>query len=205
MKARTTLFGAALLAAIATPAAAQTCVGMPSFAAAPMRADIGLSFPTGGTGISAGLNFGQPAGLFGGASIGAINPDGPGGTLKSIGAQGGYSITPKSNPKLGFCPLVSLDYSWAGDNNMTTVGLGGAVGGVLSQGATTTIVPTAGLSVLIPSGDFAPDTYANLRLGAGFLFKRNTIAVQPLIDVPLGLEGADATIAVVVGFTFGSR
>ncbi len=205
MNGRTTLMCAALLAAVAAPLAAQTCVGMPSFAAAPMRADFGVSFPTGGTGLSAGLAFGQPAGLFGGVSIGAVNPDGPGGSAKTIGAHGGMSITPRTNPKVGFCPLVSLDYVWNGDLNTTTVGLGGSVGGIFSQGPTTTIVPTAGLSIRIPSGDGTTDTYANLRLGTGFLFKRNTIAVQPLIDVPLGLEGADATFGFVVGFTFGSR
>ncbi|MHB0948389.1 MAG: hypothetical protein ACYC3Q_12295 [Gemmatimonadaceae bacterium] len=73
MNARTTLLGAALVAAIATPAAAQTCVGMPSFAAAPMRADFGLSFPSGGTGLSAGLAFSAARPPL--RTIAAVGPD----------------------------------------------------------------------------------------------------------------------------------
>jgi hypothetical protein len=184
---------------------------MASYTSGPVQVAGHGSFADGANKFGASVGYGLPGSVFGNLGIATTSWDGADNSL-DIGGSVGYQMQVS---KAQICPVASLSFGngpdGAGLNTSTraaTVGLsiGTAFGTSRMQ-----IVPTAGLGVenlhlkmedtgsgLSADGS---DTHGIANLGVGLIF--NNISVRPNVVIPVGLDGADPTVGLTVGFNFG--
>src|SRR5215468_10322440 len=105
---RTLLFSLALPLMFGSKAAAQTCVGMPSFASGKMQVAGGGTFTDGANGFAGTFGYGAPKGLYGKAGIGSTSYDALNGSSLDFGFTGGYSIPLESKRMAEVCPVANL-------------------------------------------------------------------------------------------------
>jgi hypothetical protein len=226
MHARTILT-AALVSLAAIPAAgAQNCLGLPSFAAAPLRVDGGLSTGNDATSFTVGASVGAARGPFGSLAYDRTNfdDDGTNVDLSANGftVSGGYELNLTSSataPRataFSLCPVASFGYQKAdfdeiGDEiDLTTklFSLGVSLGAPIASSPTLALVPFATLRFLnvnTNSDAFAVDESEQggaLDLGLGLVLNR-LFTIRPLISIPIGFEEVDTSFGVTVHFNFG--
>jgi hypothetical protein len=198
----------------ARPAAAQLCVGSPSFGYGPYQANIGASFSDGVRGIDAGFAAGGEA-VFGGAGVTVLNFTGADVRTAGVFAQVGAELAGDRENKILLCPIVRLDVLAGPDSgpvDTSTVGLsgGGALGVIVHDQGDLQVVPFFGLSVVYArtTAEFGgvetsfSDTGGRADLGLGFIFNRNA-AITPSLAIPLATGGSDATFTIRFTFNFG--
>lgn len=217
---RTLVVSLALFAVVNAPAAAQTCLGLASFSQGNIQVSGNGQFTQGSNRFGAGLNYGLPAGIFGGAQVSTTSYDGPGSSSLGVGGNLGYQLSVGRAANIQVCPVASLELGNGPDDNATNTNVSSRVANVgLSLGTTMgasprmQIVPAAGLGLAYGKqttkvdGVSAPDvseTYGLARLGVGLIFNQQ-IAVRPSVDIPLGLQGSDPTFGLTVAYSFGSK
>lgn len=197
-------------ALVGSTAGAQICNGFTSFAAAPLRLDVGANFGDGATQFGAGVNFGRAQGAFGGVNAGFTTYDGDGDNSTEIGANIGYQIPVGTTRRAQLCPLAQGTASFIEGANGQQLQLGGRLGGQVTMTPTTMLVPYAGLDLAysrISIDDFDEsftDTYGILSLGAGLVLNQR-FTIRPQVEIPLGLDDADARFGITVGIGFPRR
>lgn len=205
---RSLVVAAALLAIVRAPVMAQTCMGMASYANAPVQVAGHGSFTDGANRFGASVGYGLPGSVFGNVGVATTSWDGADASL-DFGADVGYQM---QVGKAQICPVAGLnigngpDSDELGlDSSTRAVTMGLAIGTSLGT-SRMQIVPTAGLGVEILKlkvegfGE-GSDTHGIANLGVGLIF--NNISVRPNVVIPVGLDGADPTLGLTLGYNFG--
>jgi hypothetical protein len=215
---RTFVVALALVAVVNAPAAAQTCLGLPSHSNGQMQVSGNAAFTDLSNSFGAGIGYGQPAGIFGSLQLGTTSYDGFDGSAIDLGAQAGYQLTVS---QAQVCPVASLslgmgpkDVDGAGTDISSRQGtIGFAVGKIMGANPKMKFVPNAGLGLAYrqlkqddgTSSFEASETYGHASIGVGLIFNNN-IAVRPSISIPLGSDlSNDPTFGVAVAYNFGSK
>jgi hypothetical protein len=199
-------------------AAAQTCVGMPSFSSGQMQIAGGGQFADGGNSFGGTFGYGVPKGLYGKAGIGTTSYDGFDGSSLDLSVGGGYQVPLHASRVAELCPVASLsigsgpkDILGTGvDMSSRTFAAGASVGALLGRNPQLRFVPNASFQfansrVKLDDGtDSASDsqTYGLLSLGTGFVFN-SRFSLNPSISIPVGLDGADASFGLIGAMNFG--
>ena len=215
---RTFVVALALVAVVNAPAAAQTCLGLPSHSNGQMQVSGNAAFTDLSNSFGAGFGYGQPGGIFGSAQLGTTSYDGFDGSAIDLGAQAGYQLTVS---QAQVCPVASLslgmgpkDVDGAGTDISSRQGtIGFAVGKVMGSNPKMKFVPNAGLGLAYrqlkqddgTTSIEASETYGQASVGLGLIFNSH-IAVRPSISIPLGSHANnDPTFGLAVAYSFGSK
>jgi hypothetical protein len=220
MNVRTIPVCAALLLS-ATTVHAQACIGLASLETRPMNFTAGAAFTDGAKGGDARFSIGTSK-AFGGVSALITKVDGVSGTAKGAGVDGGLSYRTGKNKRVMVCPVASVSYLKSPDfddgegevfeASATGGNAGLAVGGVISSSSSVSAIPFGELRAAYTRASVtnngvsvsSSETYGVLSGGVGFVFSPSLL-VRPYIQIPFGLEGADASYGVGVSFAFGKR
>jgi hypothetical protein len=199
-------------------AAAQTCVGMPSFSTGQMQITGGGQFADGANSFGGTFGYGVAKGLYGKAALGTTSYDGLDGSSLDFGVSGGYQVPLHASKVAELCPVASLSLgsgpkdilSTGTDMSSRTFALGASIGAVLGRNPQLRFVPNgsfqfANSRVKLDDGtNSASDSqsYGLLTLGTGFVFS-SRFSLNPSISIPVGLDGADASFGLVGAMNFG--
>ena len=214
----------ALLLSLALPlmlggqAAAQACVGMPSFSSGRMQVGAGATFADGTSGFGGTFGYGSPKSFYGKAGIGSTSYDGFDGSSFDLNLGGGYQIPLQSRSTAQVCPMANLSFA-SGPNDILGQGIdmssrtfafGAALGGQVGRNPRMQILPNASFQfantrISLDDGtDSASgsESYGLLTLGTGFVFN-SRYSLNPSISLPMGLEGSDASFSIAGAIHFG--
>jgi hypothetical protein len=215
MRFRTLVFGMFLLV-MAADAAAQTCLGLPSFSEGPYQAALGVSFTEGAQGFGGGAALGTDD-IFAGAALVFTNVSDADSIATSFAANVGATYVINDRERIEACPVASVIIRSgpdAGEVDTRGVGLraGGRLGLLAAESGNVDIVPTFGFDIAYdritaevgPVETTVRDTYVIVRAGVGFILNER-VAFVPALGVPLGIDGADPEFSFVVALNFGQR
>jgi hypothetical protein len=214
---RIVLLSLALPLCLSVQAVAQTCVGMPSFAAGRMQVSGGAQFADGASSVGASFGYGSPKGLYGKAGIGSTSYDAFDGSSFDLNFAGGYQIR-MQHRAAELCPVASLSLG-SGPNDVLgsgvdmsnrTFAFGAAFGGSVGRNPQVRILPNASFQfantrVTLDNGTSSPsdsETYGLLTLGTGFVFN-SRYSLNPAVNIPIGLDGGDASFGLMGAINFG--
>ncbi|MCA0375911.1 MAG: hypothetical protein LCH84_09610 [Gemmatimonadetes bacterium] len=202
-------------ATIATPAAAQICLGLPGNDAAPMNLSAVIGFPDGAKTYGARFGAGSDK-RFGGVSVSRTSADDADVSSTGVGVDGGLTL-PMSSSSVRVCPVASLTYERIPETlgvkvSGTTAQAGMQVGGQLVVNPSMSVVPFAGARVVYTRASVSgygeseseSDTGGVLVGGFGLQFNR-IFTVAPTISIPVGFESSDATFGIQASIGFGKR
>lgn len=214
---RTLTLSLALTLYLGAQAAAQTCVGMPSFSSGKMQVAAGSTFQDGANSFGGTFGYGTPKGLYGKAGIGTTSYDVVGSSF-DLNAGGGYQIPLHASRTAELCPVANLslgsgpnDVQGTGiDMSNRTFSLGASVGAVLGRNPQLRILPNAAFQFAntrstVDNGTSSlsdSESYALLTLGTGFVFN-SRFSLNPSINIPIGLTGSDASFGLAGAMNFG--
>jgi len=119
-----------------------------------------------------------------------------------------------------FCPRAGLQYASGpdidtGTGTLTTsahaVSFGGALGGTVAMAPTFDFVPFVAASYVVERAtaklggvsDSESEDYTEVDVGAGFVINK-TLTLQPMVAIPVGLDGAKSAFQLAFTFNFGS-
>jgi len=197
------------------PAAAQPCIGRPSFSDAPWQARVQSSFSdsskTFGPSLSRGVGdffigaFGDLDGFSGidqsAASIGG-----------TIGLDRGFG----RDRRVHGCPIVTALHQFGPsvggtDFSANVASFGGRVGIVANDNPALQVVPTFGMDLQVErdmanfngQSTSSSRNFTVARFGVGFVFNRRTSIVPEIIEL-FGVS-SDTTFRMTAAFNFGRR
>ena len=214
----------ALLLSLALPfllgarAAAQTCVGMPSFTSGNMQVTAGGSFADGASSFGGSFGYGVPKSFYGKAGLGTTSYDGFDGSSFDLNLGGGYQVPLATSRMAELCPVASLSLG-SGPNDIVgsgvdmssrTFAFGAAVGTLVGNSSQVRILPNASFQfantrLSMDDGTESvsgSESYALLTLGTGFVFN-SRYSLNPSISLPIGLDGSDASFSLAGAIHFG--
>jgi len=214
----------ALLLSLALPfmlgsrAAAQTCVGMPSFSTGQMQVTAGGSFADGTSSFGGTFGYGVPKSFYGKAGIGSTSYDAFDGSSFDLSLGGGYQIPLQASRTAELCPVANLSFG-SGPNDIVgsgvdmssrTFSFGAALGAQVGHNPQMQILPNASFQFANTrlSMDDGTDSvsgsesYALLTLGTGFVFN-SRFSINPSISVPMGLDGGNTSFGLMGAMNFG--
>jgi hypothetical protein len=199
-------------------AAAQTCVGMPSFSSGHMQVAGGGQFTDGASGFDGTFGYGVPQSVYGKATIGRTSYDGLSGSSFDYGLGGGYQVPLHTKRMAELCPTASLsmgsgphDILGTGvDMSSRTVAFGGSVGMLVGGSPQFRILPNASFQFAntrakLDNGTTSSsnsESYGLLTLGTGFVFN-SRFSLNPSLSFPVGLDGGDASFGLIGAMNFG--
>lgn len=204
----------------ASTVAAQACLGMASFAAAPVQLSGSANFYDGGQVLGGSVATGSRVGAFGSLSIGAISYDALDASALSVGGTGGYQVPLGPATGAQICPVIGMGFG-VGPNDIgrTEVDMsswGATFGFRLGAPVRVTplmqVVPTGGFSLayqsvkLEDSFDSISDseTYGQVDLGLG-LVMHSVFTIRPGTTIPVGLDESSPSFNMTVGVNIGTR
>jgi hypothetical protein len=232
MRQHALLAGLALVLVIvgATPAAAQTCNGLPAIGQN-SKGNIGanvafgklLTTTTGEesntVGVGAGFTYGSDR-AFGTFGLGKTSYTDFEFTTTVVSLLLGGQVAIGSDRPISICPFGKLSGEWAGnvdgggtDFSSDQAGGGAMVGFQLgSSNSQREIIPTIGISLeRFRETAAQPGTRLTTKnnvtvfsAGVGFIFDRR-IAVRPAVSYPFGLDGAKIKVTLVATIAYGRR
>jgi hypothetical protein len=211
---------------LSRPAFAQVCVGGIGLQSAPVQ--LGAAFSVGNDAklFSGDVTFGSPNSAFG--SVGAgyavldagglFDEDPAGVTLYGVA---GYAASLGSEGRAEFCPMVggswlNVSSDFLGEEitlKQTAFQFGGSVGFMLPSSGSVSVIPFAGFSYVRIDGsiegagesfDFDADSYTPGTFGVGIILNPQ-FAINGSVQVPFGLEEADATFTIGMRIGLGRR
>lgn len=206
-----------LLLLTSTRSAAQTCLGMASFANGRLQLAPGVAFDDGATSYGASVGYGAPRSFYAAAGFSTTDYDGISASADNLNVAAGYQV-PLASIRAEVCPVASLSLGWGPNDVLApgvdvsnrTVAAGAAFGIVVGRGSQVQLVPNA--SFLLASTrltaddgtDSASDSegYAALTLGTGFVFG-SRYSLNPSVTMAFGLGEVDPTFGLSVGIHFG--
>ena len=203
---------------LATRAAAQTCVGMPSFSSGRMQVAGGGTFADGASSFGGTFGYGTPKGLYGKAGIGTTSYDALSGSSFDLNLGGGYQIPLHASRMAEVCPVASLSVG-SGPNNVLgsgvdmssrTLAFGASVGGLVGHSTQMQILPNASFQFANTrataddgtTSASASESYGLLTLGTGFVFS-SRFSVNPSVSIPVGLDGSSTSFGLSGAINFG--
>ena len=214
----------ALLLSLALPlmlggkAAAQTCVGMPSFSSGRMQVAASTTFADGANTFGGTFGYGVPKNFYGKAGIATTSYDGLDGSSFDLNLGGGYQMPLKSSRTSELCPVANLslasgpnDIGGTGiDMSSRTLSFGAAFGTQVGNSQQMQILPNASFQfantrlTMDDGTDSASgsESYALLTLGTGFVFN-SRYSLNPSVSFPIGFEGSDASFSLAGAIHFG--
>jgi hypothetical protein len=201
-----------------TKAAAQTCVGMPSFSSGQMQVAGGGSFADGASGFAGTFGYGAPKSLYGKAGVGTTSYDGLNGSSLDFGVASGYQIPLKTSRTAELCPVASLSIG-SGPNDVLGTGVdmssrtfafGASLGALVGHGSQVQILPNASFQfantrITVDDGTNSAagsESYGLLTLGTGFVF-HSRFSVNPSLSIPVGLSGSSTSFGLGGAINFG--
>jgi hypothetical protein len=207
--------GMLLLAAclLAVPAAAQPCLGRPSFSDAPWQAGVESSFSDSdrsfGPSLSRGIGdlfvgvLGDVVG-FSGIDESAVSLGGTIGVDRGVGRDRRVHVCPVATALHEFGPSVG-----GTDFSADVASFGGRLGIVASENPTVQVVPTFGVdfqverdTALVSGQSTSSSTnFTVARFGVGFVLNGRTSVVPEIIEL-FGVA-SDTTFRVTAAFSFG--
>jgi hypothetical protein len=212
-----TLVGGMFILLCATEAAAQTCLGMPSFRDGQFQVSAGAAFREGAQGFGGGGALGTDD-LFVGATVSVTDVEAADSTATAFAMNVGASFVVNERERIQACPVASVILTGGPDVagvDVSGVGLraGGRLGLVAYESGDLELVPTFGVDIAYDriNGDvgdvettLARETYMILRVGAGIILNKR-VGIVPVLSVPVGLDGSDAEFSFLVAYNFGGR
>jgi hypothetical protein len=214
---RTLLFSLALTLLLGSKAAAQACLGMPSFTSGPMQVAGGITFADGANGFGGSFGYGTQT-MYGKVGVGTTSYDALDGSSFDFGVSGGYQLQVDRSHKAALCPIASLslnsgpnDIAGSGiDMSSRTFAFGAALGAPVGHNPRMQILPNASLQfantrleIEDATGSVAgSESYGLLTLGTGFVFN-SRISVNPSLSIPMGLDGGDTAFGISAALNFG--
>jgi hypothetical protein len=203
---------------LTTRAAAQTCVGMPSFSSGQMQVAGGGTFTDGASSFGGTFGYGTPKGLYGKAGIGATSYDALSGSSLDLTFAGGYQIPLRTSRMAQVCPIASLSFG-SGPKNVLgsgvdmssrTFAFGAAIGGLVGHSTQMQILPNASFQfansrAVVDDGTTSTagsEGYGLLTLGTGFVFN-SRFSVNPSLSFPMGLSGSSTSFGLSGAINFG--
>ena len=216
---RTLVVSMALLAIGNAPAVGQTCLGLASFSHGKMQVSGNGQFAEGANKFGAGIAYGLPSNIFGGAQISTTSYDAADASSLGVGANVGYQLAVGKAANIHVCPVASFELGMGPDDDASETDassqnatLGFSLGTTMGATPRLQIVPSAGLGLaysklkmeVAGASSELSDTYGQAQLGVGLIFNQS-IAVRPSVSIPLGLEGSDPTFGLTVAYSFGSK
>lgn len=199
-------------------AAAQTCVGMPSFTTGKMQVTAGGTFADGTSSFGGTFGYGVPKSFYGKAGLGSTSYDGLDGSSFDLNLGGGYQVPLATSRMAELCPVASLsigsgpnDVAGTGvDMSSRTFAFGAAVGALVGNSSQVRILPNASFQfantrLSVDDGTDSvsgSESYALLTLGTGFVFN-SRYSLNPSISFPMGLDGSDASFSLAGAIHFG--
>jgi hypothetical protein len=216
---RTLLLSLALpFTMLATTAAAQTCVGMPSFSSGRMQVAGGGTFADGASSFGGTFGYGTPKGLYGKAGVGTTSYDALSGSSLDLNLGGGYQIPLHASRVAELCPVASLSVG-SGPNDVLgsgvdlssrTFAFGAAIGALVGHSSQMRILPNASFQfantrATVDDGTTSAsgsESYGLLTLGTGFVFN-SRFSVNPSINIPMGLDGSSTSFGLSGAINFG--
>ena len=199
---------------VAKPTSAQTCMGAPSFRAAPYQAGVAASFTEGLRQVE-GTFAGGGESVFGGAGVSVLNFTDIDERTAGVSAFAGAEFATDQRNRVLLCPIVRLGFLAGpdfGPVDLSSVALqgGASLGVIAAQDGDLAVVPFFGLSagytrVTSEVGGVetsASDTGGIADLGVGFIFTR-TVGITPQVSIPFSSGGSDAVFTIRLTFTFG--
>jgi hypothetical protein len=207
------------LAALASPAAAQPCVGLPSFAGA-TRVSGGASFADSSSAYSAALGGSTARGLFGDLGAGVVQYEGVSGRTTYGFASAGMRATPERWP-VQVCGVAGASHG-KGPKGFSGTGTDVAITTAVAGVAAGLPVTVSRMFRVVPNGtvtwqyaetklvvDDLPDQRASgtsgvLDLGVGIVFY-DRVSVQPAWQLPFGGDDAGRTLSVTASVRLTRR
>jgi hypothetical protein len=212
----------ALFATIRAPIQAQTCRGLAPFSAGPAQVSGKAATTRGSNDLSASLGYGFSSGVFGLAVVGTRSVEAFEGSALDLGASAGYQIPLGTQTTFELCPVIGFNlgigpnksFSSDVDRSSRTASLGVSVGTSLRASPRLRLVPNAGIyystddtKAVNSAGTTLfeiSDSHGLVQLGLGMVLSSN-ISIRPGVDIPIGLEGSEPTISLMLGYNFGRR
>jgi hypothetical protein len=199
-------------------AAAQTCVGMPSFSSGQMQVTAGGSFADGASSFGGTFGYGVPKSFYGKAGIGSTSYDAFDGSSFDLSVGGGYQIPLQASRTTELCPVANLSLG-SGPNDIVgtgvdmssrTLSFGAALGAQVGHNPQMQILPNASFQfantrLSMDDGTQSvsgSESYALLTLGTGFVFN-SRYSLNPSINIPMGLDGSDVSFGLAGAINFG--
>ncbi len=201
--ATTTLVGLAAVMLSAGDLSAQVCNGIAPFSAGNMRVGAGLRMPDGATVIDGEFAVSSSTGLYGGATIALIDPEGVADGATVIGGFLGKPMMVDAKKTLEMCPQGFLQF---GENSTNAIGGGISLGKNFSQ-TSFDLIPYG--AAFLSRDDYGPVDDINLTLqgGAGFVLNKKW-TIRPYLILPLTdggplTSGGDSVFGIMAFLTFG--
>lgn len=211
----------ALLAIARTPAAAQTCMGMASFAGAPMQVTAYGQFTGLANSFGATVGYGTRSAVYGTVGISTTSYESIDGSTLGLGARAGYQISLGRSQLVHLCPNASFgigvgphDDAAGIDQSTRSATLGLNLGTDLGGDPRLKVAPSVGLSYahdLVKAENDAGTTlfeisegYALAQLSVGVILN-SKVSIRSGVDIPLGRESTDPTFNLTLGYNFGGR
>jgi len=215
---RALLFSLALPFMLGGKAAAQTCVGMPSFSSGQMQVAASTTFADGANSFGGSFGYGVPKSFYGKAGLATTSYDGFDGSSFDLSFGGGYQIPVRMSRTSELCPVANLSFG-SGPNDIAgsgidmssrTFSLGAAFGTQVGNSPQMQILPNASFQfantrLSMDDGTESisgSESYALLTLGTGFVFNQR-YSLNPSVSLPMGLDGSDASFSLAGAIHFG--
>ncbi len=216
------LMGCIVCLVVATPSAAQVCIGLPDIRSRAASAEGGLQFAEGSTVLSAGVNGSLAQGAFGGVSVQRIEFDDLDASATALSLRLGGEVGAGQSSAARVCPVLGLSLRFGPDfeafrgeveTSGRSLSIGASVGGAVRLSDQVRMIPFGGASLLQVRNeteargvsDSETDTGGALEFGLGFEFNR-FLVVRPNVAIPFGFEGSeDAVFGLSVAIGFGPR
>ncbi len=216
---RSLVISLSLFTILQAPAAAQTCMGLASFSAAPVQLTGNGSFSDLSTTFGATAGYGLPSSVFGHLGVSRTSIDAVDGSALGLAARAGYQLNVGGARPIQICPNASFELGMGPNDDVggversgRTATVGVNLGAEMVAGPRMKVVPSAGLSFAYGTQKAEntagstlfeiSNSYALAQLGVGIILNQN-ISVRPGIDIPLGLEGGNPMFGLTLGYNFG--
>jgi len=213
----------------AAAADAQSCLGIASFAAGPIRAEGSFTSGDGANLLGAGLAAGKARGPFAGVGINRIDVEESDESVTGFGLHAGWELElgtarPTTATRWSLCPIARFqqyresfsdpDFDLDADVTVRGLSAGLALGTTIASSPNFALAPFGSLSLLRLSVDTEglgeefddllsdSETGGELDLGLGLIFNR-MLTVRPMVMIPLGFEDSDAQFGISVHINFG--
>lgn len=209
------------LAVLSVPAvaAAQTCLGNPSFRVNHLQLAGEALFDEDVTTFGAMFTSGSNS-YFGGVGAGGATTDGVDGTTLLLRGQLGSQVALSPGSAAQVCPVLTAEIGFGPEDidglgtnySSRAFGFGLAFGGVMANTGTIALVPSISAGFQYRAGIFdgtggsttVSDTYGTVGAALGLVMNQ-ALSIRPSVTIPLGVEDSNPVFGIGVALNYGGR